>query len=305
MADTTSARPKVFISYSHRDREWLERLQVHLKPLKGALDAWDDTRIVPGSSWREEIHAALAEAKVAILLVSADFVASDFIIAEELPALLKTAAAGGTQILAVVLSPAMLSAIGGLAELQTVNDPKSPLIGMDKARQEQLLLSIAYLVELRLRPQPAPATAAAVTDAAATAITTTAPPAANSDCRDYAAIFDIHIRRERRGMPLAYAAVVATPLFGLALIMGAWLLFDTREGQSAVVPLVAVMALVGFVSLGLSYVLMNKVREKYAAIDSCEFMKSRFDGCERWDAEKLREHVKLALDFLRKGMMRS
>ena len=300
MTIETSDRPKVFISYSHRDREWLERLRVHLKPLKGTIDAWDDTRIDPGSLWREEIHQALAAARAAILLVSADFVASDFILAEELPALLKSARGSGTDILVIVLSPAMISAIEGLSEFQTVNDPRTPIIGMERVKQEQVFLSVAYLIELALRrqaqaPAPPPAAAPAAGDDPGDA------PAPASDCRDYATIFDIHIKRERKTMPLTYAAVVLTPLVGLALILAAWLMIDIKQHPAVVGAAVAL----GLASFGLSYVLTIRVRDRYTAIESCEFMKRKFDGCERWDAAQLREHVRLALEFLRKGMLKS
>ena len=71
-------RTKVFISYSHNDTEWLERLQKHLKPLKreGRIDLWVDTRIDEGDLWRDEIRQALDATKVAILLVSPDFLDS-------------------------------------------------------------------------------------------------------------------------------------------------------------------------------------------------------------------------------------
>lgn len=94
-------RQSVFISYSHYDREYLERLLVHLKPLEraGLIDLWVDTRLRPGDSWKKEIEVALDRSTVAVLLVSADFLASDFISSNELPSLLRKAEQKGTRII--------------------------------------------------------------------------------------------------------------------------------------------------------------------------------------------------------------
>src|SRR5690349_16513348 len=97
-------RDKVFISYSHKDKRWLNRLQTHLKPLvrDGVLDIWVDTMIDPGGKWRDEIRAAIDSARVALLIVSAEFLASDFIATDELPPLLEAAEKDGVRILPLI-----------------------------------------------------------------------------------------------------------------------------------------------------------------------------------------------------------
>lgn len=129
MLSAQATRTNVFISYSHRDKEALERLQVHLKPemREGNVDVWDDTRIEPGQRWREEIDEALTRAKIAVLLISADFLASDFIANNELPPLLAAAERDGLVILQVILSTCGINDHIELSAYQAVNDYKNPL----------------------------------------------------------------------------------------------------------------------------------------------------------------------------------
>lgn len=57
-------RDKVFISYSHKDKEWLQKLETYLQPLadSGKIIPWVDADIGPGDLWHEEIIKALETA---------------------------------------------------------------------------------------------------------------------------------------------------------------------------------------------------------------------------------------------------
>ena len=72
---------QAFISYSHEDTKWREDLEKHLKPYlrAGSIKSWSDKQISPGSQWLTEIKTALTNTKVAVLLVTPDFIAPDFI----------------------------------------------------------------------------------------------------------------------------------------------------------------------------------------------------------------------------------
>ncbi|MGH8577373.1 MAG: toll/interleukin-1 receptor domain-containing protein [Gammaproteobacteria bacterium] len=152
-----STRPLIFISYSHADEEWLQRLRLHLKPLErtGALDIWDDRRIEAGSRWREQIEAALKTAKAAVLLVSADYLASTYIAERELPFLLEVAHDRGMPVLPIIVSPCRFTRTP-LNEFQAVNSPTSPMTGKSKQEQEQILAKVAEVIRKTLGVRQSP-----------------------------------------------------------------------------------------------------------------------------------------------------
>jgi hypothetical protein len=139
-------KTSVFISYSHTDVEYLDRLLIHLKPLEksGALDLWVDTRLRAGDKWKVHIERALQKAHVAILLVSADFLASDFITDNELPPLLRTV------VVPLILKPCRFTRDSHLRTFQAVNDPKRALILLPPGEQEVVYDQVAAEVERRL-----------------------------------------------------------------------------------------------------------------------------------------------------------
>lgn len=139
---------KVFISYSHEDAHWLERLRVHLRPLEreGHIEVWADTRLEPGETWLQNIQQAIADAQAAVLLVSADFLASEFIASNELPPLLLAAKRGDCRVVPVILGPCLFSSIRNLQEFQAVNSPGEPLTGMTENQAEEVLNKVARTV---------------------------------------------------------------------------------------------------------------------------------------------------------------
>jgi hypothetical protein len=143
----TNAKKKksVFISYSHADAKWLKRLKVHLKPFEreSLIEIWEDTRIQTGDYWKIEIKRALEKSHSAILLVSADFLASDFIMENELPQLLQLAFDHGTRIFQLIVGPCFFNETEQLSKFQAVNSVSNPLIRMDYGDQESLFFQLA------------------------------------------------------------------------------------------------------------------------------------------------------------------
>src|SRR5438270_11408475 len=99
MVSSAPSRTKVFISYSHNDTKYLNMLLPHLKYLEEnkLIELWTDSKIQPGERWQDEIKLALASTKVAILLISVDFLNSPFIQNNELPPLLAAAETEGVK----------------------------------------------------------------------------------------------------------------------------------------------------------------------------------------------------------------
>lgn len=146
-------RDKVFMSYSRQDSKWLELFRTWLKPLerKGTLDIWDDTKIKAGAQWKAEIEKALASANVAVLLVSQNFLASDFIIDHELAPLLDAAANEGLTILWVPISHSLFNKTD-IGAYQAAHDPKRPLNSLRDHELDQAMTKICEQIEAAANP---------------------------------------------------------------------------------------------------------------------------------------------------------
>jgi hypothetical protein len=117
---------------------------------------WDDSRIEPGAKWRVAIEMPLAQAKVALLLVSDAFLASELVMNEEVPKLLAAAEAEGVRGLWVSLSPCLVehTVIG---EYQAVLALVHDLDELPKPQQQRALKTIAERIrEALVEPDPDP-----------------------------------------------------------------------------------------------------------------------------------------------------
>lgn len=155
----------VFITYAHADNSdqdqskcWLKRLMVHLKPfiMRELFSVWHDQQIEAGDNWQQEIQDGLARSGAAVLLVSQNFMASEFITNNELPILLKQASEKGLVVIPIILSASSIDLVKfkypdpkigpkefSLADLQAVNALNKALESLPTWQQEEILLSVA------------------------------------------------------------------------------------------------------------------------------------------------------------------
>jgi len=143
----------VFISYSRKDRKWLNKFNTNLKVLTDnkQLIVWDDTKIKSGKQWKIEIIKALSAAKVAILLVTPEFLASDFIKNTELPKIFKAAGRKKLTILWVAVKHSLYEETY-IAEFESANDPSKPLNSLPTAKREQTIVEICQKIKEAVSP---------------------------------------------------------------------------------------------------------------------------------------------------------
>jgi len=148
---------QIFISYSHKDRKWLMKFTEVLTPLlrDNTIRVWNDTNIRPGGLWRKEIEEALGCSKVAVLLVSPSFLASEFISNVEAPSLLKAASDRGVTIIWVAVSASLYTETE-ISHYQASNDPSKPLDTLRSSDLNRELVRICALIKQAVEPRAEP-----------------------------------------------------------------------------------------------------------------------------------------------------
>jgi hypothetical protein len=111
---------------------------------------WADTDIQAGARWREELRDALYSAKVAVLLVSPGFLASDFIAVNELPPILDAASNDGLKILWIPVSHSLYTETQ-IADYQAVHNPAQPLDSLSSSALNKVLVDICEEIAIVVR----------------------------------------------------------------------------------------------------------------------------------------------------------
>ncbi|MEE8585752.1 MAG: TIR domain-containing protein, partial [Acidobacteriota bacterium] len=118
----TEDKPLVLISYSEQDKSWLKRLRPHLEVLAeyGHVDVWDEGRIAYGEERYREFDTNMQRAAIAVCLISADYLSSDFIRKEEVYHLLDRRQRESLLIIPVYLRTCAYKAVPWLKQLQPI-----------------------------------------------------------------------------------------------------------------------------------------------------------------------------------------
>ncbi len=136
---------KVFISYSHKDEQYLEALEAHLALLRrqSIIENWHDRKIEAGTEWSHEISDNLRNADIVILLISADFLASDYCYDTEVKQALAKHNAGEAVVIPIIIRPCDWGA-APFAQLQALPRNAKPISAFEN--QDEAFLEIAKAI---------------------------------------------------------------------------------------------------------------------------------------------------------------
>jgi hypothetical protein len=144
-AGTRAAASMVFVSYSHKDDAEKDALLTHLRVLRDGADlveVWSDEEIGGGEAWEAAIEKAISRARVAILLVTANFLSSNFILKKEVPALLKRREHEGVTVLPVIAKACAWKKIAWLAKMNVRPKNGIAIWGAAKGQPDDALAAV-------------------------------------------------------------------------------------------------------------------------------------------------------------------
>jgi hypothetical protein len=136
----------VFVSYSHKDESEKDALLSHLRVVQAgaeAIEVWSDDEIGAGEAWEAAIDKAVSRARVAILLVTANFLSSEFILRKEVPALLRRREQDGVRMIPLIARACAWKKVPWLVKMNVRPKNGRPVWDAGKPQADEALAAIA------------------------------------------------------------------------------------------------------------------------------------------------------------------
>jgi TIR domain len=219
MSESRAPRKKIFVSYSHQDEAWFNELKKRLLPMQRVhgFEIWDDKHLKPGQDWHAEIQKALGETKVALLMVSPGFMASEYIDKHELAPLKAAHERGeGVTVVPLHVSSADVDDYPFITKLQALNDPKRSLERLKEkpADLDDEFVAISRKIKA-LMQAPAAASAASGSAVAAPAVRRAEPRAPTPAASDEPGDDVDHNDGDEEGDGIPMAEMFSSELIGM------------------------------------------------------------------------------------------
>jgi len=147
------ARRKLFISYSHADAHWLVLIRKHLSVLEaeGLVDAVDDSVIQAGEDWYAKLDREMLESNIAVLLISASYLSSPFVLTQEIPRLLNRHKQGGMLLYPLLIRHCAWQVVSWLKPLQIRPISNRPVSSFAGAARDKCLADMALEIASTLK----------------------------------------------------------------------------------------------------------------------------------------------------------
>jgi len=145
MAETLKDTISIFISYAHADEDAKKELDTQLAPLKrsGKIETWNDRELIAGQEWDEVIITELNQSDIILLLISADFIASQYIWDKELATAMKRHEEGTAHVVPIIIKNCLWQEMP-FAKLQALPKNAKPVASYDQ--QEDAYTEIAVSI---------------------------------------------------------------------------------------------------------------------------------------------------------------
>ena len=150
MADSNFYKPRIFLSYAHADEDLKKELDTHLVPLRrsGKIETWNDRELIIGQEWNKEILEELNKADIILLLISKDFIASQYIWEKELEIAMKRHEKGTAKVVPVIVKNCLWQEMP-FAKLQALPKNAKPVMSYEDRDDAftEIAMSVKKLVE--------------------------------------------------------------------------------------------------------------------------------------------------------------